>query len=212
MKFFIKICGITSPEDAEMVAAAGADAVGINFWPRSKRFVTDDRAREIAAAVPNGVEKVGVFVNAHPLVVTEAIADFGLDRVQLHGDEKPGAWTEIESRRIIRAIRVADTGSLKDAQAWEAGLYIYDAFLETYGGGGVQAPWEIIAKGARRPFLLAGGLTPDNVVDAIRAVHPDGLDVASGVESEPGMKDPAKVKAFIAAARQAMMEITSPEL
>jgi len=207
MTFLIKICGITQPEDAAGVAAAGADLIGINFWSGSKRFVNDDRAREIVAAIPPGVLKVGVFVNPHPLVVSETMADLKLDRVQLHGDEKVAGWTWLRSDQIIRAIRVRDETALQDARDWEPDLFLYDAYSERFGGSGKRAPWDLVATGARRPFLLAGGLNPSNVAEAIRATRPDGVDVASGVESTPGIKDMRKVRAFIKQARAAATKL-----
>ncbi len=207
MKFLIKVCGITRPEDAALAVKEGAGAIGLNFWRGSKRFVEDARAREILSAVPEHVLKVGVFVNAHPLVVTETLAELKLDRVQLHGDEKVGSWSELESSQIVRAIRVYDDASLKEALAWEPSFFIYDAYSEGFGGSGTAAPWPLIAKHARRPFLLAGGLTPENVAEAIAAVRPDGVDVASGVESAPGIKDANKLRRFIKAAQAAAKEL-----
>lgn len=207
MKFVIKICGVTRPEDAAFAARQGAAAIGLNFWRGSKRFVEDPRAREIIAALPPHVLKVGVFVNAHPLVVTETLAELRLDMVQLHGDEKVGSWSDIPSKRIVRAIRVYDEASMKDALAWDPAFFIYDAHTPSFGGAGVTAPWGLIASGARRPFLLAGGLRPENVAEAIHAVKPDGVDAASGVESAPGIKDHRKIEAFCAAARKAAVEI-----
>lgn len=203
MKFLIKVCGITRPEDAAMAVAAGADAIGVNFWRGSKRFVEDARARAILGAIPRSILRVGVFVNAHPLVVTETMAELGLDMVQLHGDEKVGSWGEIASKQLVRVIRVSDEASLREAQAWDPGLFIYEGAPAGYGGSGEVAPWGLIANGARRPFLLAGGLTPENVAEAVGIVRPDGVDVASGVESSMGIKDADKTKRFIAAARKA---------
>ena len=203
MKLLIKICGITRPQDAELAAAAGADLIGLNFWGGSKRFVGESQAREIVAAIPAGVLKVGVFVNAHPLVVTETVDDLKLDRVQLHGDEKVAAWACVRPEQTIRAIRVRDEASLKDAFGWEPALFLYDAYSDAFGGAGKRAPWDLIATGARRPFLLAGGLNATNVAEAIRLTQPDGVDVASGVESAPGIKDPRKLRAFIKNARAA---------
>jgi phosphoribosylanthranilate isomerase len=207
MKFLIKICGITSPQDAEQAATAGADMIGLNFWGGSKRYVDDGRAREIVAAIPPGVLKVGVFVNAHPLVVTETLEDLKLDRVQLHGDEKVAAWTWLRREQLIRAIRLRDEAALKEVQGWEPALFLYDAYSEGYGGSGKKAPWDLLATGARRPFLLAGGLTPSNVVEAIRVTKPNGVDVSSGVESAPGKKDLRKLRAFIKNARAAAAKL-----
>jgi phosphoribosylanthranilate isomerase len=203
MRFLIKICGITRPEDAMHAVEAGADLIGLNFWRGSKRFITDSQAREIVAAIPAGVLKVGVFVNPHPLVVSETVADLGLDRVQLHGDEHTESWDWLRPEQVIRSVRVRDEASLKEAEGWQADLFLYDAYSEQFGGSGKRAPWNLLAQGARRPFLLAGGLTPTNVAEAIAATHPDGVDVASGVESAPGIKDLRKVRAFIKNARTA---------
>lgn len=206
MSFLIKICGLTSAADVRMVTEAGADAVGVNFWSGSKRFV-GDAAAEVLAAVPPGVLKFGVFVNAPPDLVRETADRYALDRVQLHGDERPSDFVGFSSSLVVRAIRVRDARSLAEADSWAAtaDLLLFDAFVEGYGGGGTPAPWSDIAAAASsasvRPFLLAGGLTPANVAAAVRATHPAGVDVASGVESAPGKKDGARVAAFIRAAR-----------
>jgi phosphoribosylanthranilate isomerase len=188
----------------------GAGAIGLNFWRGSKRFVEDARAREIVAATPPGVLRVGVFVNAHPLVVSETVADLNLDRVQLHGEEKVSSWTELGNDQLIRAIRVYDEASLKEALAWDPWAFIYDSFTEGFGGAGTVANWELIAAHARRPFLLAGGLTPENVAEGILTTKPDGVDVASGVESAPGIKDKTKVRTFMRLAREAATRLGRP--
>lgn len=203
MSFLIKICGITRPEDAELACREGASAIGINLWRGSKRFVDDARAREILSAVRPGVLRVGVFVNPHPLCVTESLAEMELDVVQFHGDEQPESWSMLQGNRVIRAIRVYDESSLSSATGWNPRYFLYDSFGKDYGGSGTVAPWRMVAAGARRPFLLAGGLDAVNVADAIAVVQPDGVDVASGVESSPGVKDPAKLSAFIENARRA---------
>jgi phosphoribosylanthranilate isomerase len=166
-----------------------------------------------------GILRVGVFVNADAAVVERARiglgpdpgaelrldphADVRLDRVQLHGTETPAAFAALPREALIRAVRVRDQASFAEDAAWRAGLFLYDAFADGFGGGGVAAPWPLIARHATRPFLLAGGLTPDNVAEAIATVRPDGVDVASGVERAPGVKDRARVVAFVAAARAA---------
>jgi phosphoribosylanthranilate isomerase len=203
MNFLIKICGITRPEDAAIACLEGAGAVGLNFWRGSKRFVEDSQAREILSAVPPDVLKVGVFVNPHPLAVSESLSQLGLDLIQFHGDEPVAAWSELAGHKVIRAIRVSGERSLAAAEGWNPRYFLYDAFAKGYGGTGKQAPWQVIAAGGRRPFLLAGGLNPQNVAAAISAVRPDGVDVSSGVESKPGIKDQAKLVAFITNARQA---------
>ena len=207
MKFLVKICGITRPEAAALACREGADAVGLNFWRGSRRFVEDAQAREIFSAVKPGVLKVGVFVNPHPLAVSESLVDFGLDLVQFHGEEQAQTWSSLAGHRTIRAIRVFDEGSLSVATGWNPRYFLYDSFAEGHGGTGVQAPWQVVAAGARRPFLLAGGLGPLNVAAAIAAVRPDGVDVASGVESKPGIKSEAKLVAFIHNARKAAAKL-----
>jgi phosphoribosylanthranilate isomerase len=201
-RFLVKICGVTTPEDAAMAAAAGADAIGVNLWPGSKRFVEPAAARDVLAAVPNGVIRVGVFVDAPVDEVARQIDELELDRAQLHGDESPAFFDRLDSR-LIRVVRVRDQASFEAEAGWSPALWFYDAFVEGFGGGGVPAPWPLIAARARRPFLLAGGLTPENVAAAIAATTPDGVDVASGVESAIRVKDPAKVAAFVRAARAA---------
>jgi phosphoribosylanthranilate isomerase len=198
----VKICGVTSPADAELAVRAGANAVGVNLWPGSRRFVTDVAAAAVLAAVPPDVLKVGVFVNASAAEVERRMESLGLDRVQLHGDERAADFAAIDPARIIRVVRVRDAASFGAAAGWAAGLWLYDAFVDGYGGGGAPAPWKLVGRLAQRPFLLAGGLTPDTVAAAIAATHPDGVDVASGVESSPRKKDPSKVNAFVAAARR----------
>jgi phosphoribosylanthranilate isomerase len=211
MKFMIKICGVTRPEDAAHAIEHGADAIGLNFWRGSRRFVEDQQAREIIAAIPPTATKVGVFVNAHPLVVSETLKDLCLDGVQLHGDEKPSAWSDLSPSQLIRVIRVSDEASMKHALAWKPALFIYDSDTSGVGGSGTKAPWDVIAAHARRPFLLAGGLTADNVAEGIHATRPNGVDVASGVESSPGIKDPAQVERFIHAAREAAQALGNPK-
>jgi phosphoribosylanthranilate isomerase len=203
MAFLIKICGVTTPDDAQMVARAGADAIGVNFWVGSKRFV-GGAAAEVVAAIPPDVLKVGVFVNATAGQVLEHVARFSLQRVQLHGDERPEDFAALSSALLVRAIRVRDAASLEEAGRWPADLFLYDAFSDGYGGSGTRAPWgDIAAAAPGRPFLLGGGLDPDNVASAILATRPAGVDVASGVESTPGRKDRHRVAAFVRAARAA---------
>lgn len=207
MSFLIKICGVTRVEDAVVAVDAGADMIGLNFWRGSKRYVDEDQARQIMGVLPRRVQTVGVFVNAHPLVVKETLNDLQLDRIQLHGDEKVGDFADLGMRTLIRALRVHDEASLKEARGWDAGIFLCDAYADSYGGSGLRAPWDLIAREAPRPFLLAGGLTPENVAEGILQTKPDGVDVSSGVESAPGIKDHARMKAFIEAARAAARQI-----
>jgi phosphoribosylanthranilate isomerase len=209
MPLIVKICGVTTRADAAMAAAAGADAIGVNLWPGSKRYVSPAAAREVFAGVPDGVLRVGVFVNATAGEVAARLRELGLDRVQLHGDEAASDFADpatLDPTRIVRVVRVRDEASFAAEAGWRPGLWLYDAHVDGFGGSGVRAPWPLISARARRPFLLAGGLSPDNVAAGIAATRPDGVDVASGVEAAPGVKDPVKVAAFIAAARAALRD------
>jgi phosphoribosylanthranilate isomerase len=203
-RLFVKICGVTTPEDAALAAGAGADAIGVNLWPGSRRYVDPAAARAVLAAVPAGVLKVGVFVDAPADEVARRIRELGLDRAQLHGDERAPDFAAFDPARLVRVVRVRDEGSFAAAAGWRPALWLYDAFVDGFGGGGVPAPWPLVARQARRPFLLAGGLTPENVAAAVAAVRPDGVDVASGVEQRPRVKDADKLARFVAAARGAI--------
>ena len=206
----VKICGITKPEDALCAVEAGADALGFVFWHMSPRKVEPARAAEIARALPRSVLRVGVFVDTPRDEMARIADEVGLDMLQLHGDEPPEALEGLP-RRVIKAVRVGKGFEAEDAlrYAGKAAGILVDTRLpgETQfpGGTGVTFDWSLVAGLARRvPFLmLAGGLSPDNVADAIRAVRPHAVDVSSGVEGLPGRKDPLKIRAFVAAARTA---------
>jgi phosphoribosylanthranilate isomerase len=215
--FQIKICGITSAEDALAAARAGADAIGLNFWPQSRRFVSAKKAREIVGTLPASVTKVGVFVNAAPADITAIVDEVGLDWIQLHGDEPPELLAKLPPRvPILRAFRCGENGlapltkyltaSKVNGCAPDAVLIDADAAGD-FGGTGHLADWSQIAQGRNPlsglPLILAGGLTPQNIAAAIEAVRPDGVDVASGVESRPGVKDAVLIENFVAAARAA---------
>jgi phosphoribosylanthranilate isomerase len=196
---FVKICGITRPEDARAAAAAGADAIGLNFWPGSKRFVTHERAAQIVAVLPPSVRRFGVFVNPGAAEVGNAFDAGLIDTAQLHGDETP-PFAAALARPYVKALRLR---ALDQLEGWPCELLVVDADAPGYGGSGTAADWTLArAAAAQRRILLAGGLGPDNVAAAIAAVAPFGVDVASGVESAPGIKDPDKMAAFIAAARR----------
>jgi len=212
MSFVIKICGLTSADDVVAATEAGATAIGINFWAGSRRFV-GEAAAEVAAAVPAGVWRVGVFVNATAEEVSATAARHQLTHVQLHGDETPEAHLAMSSASgssapaLLRALRVRTAASLGEAASWPTSLLLLDAHVEGYGGAGVTAPWAVISAHApSRPFLLAGGLGPHNVAAAIAATRPSGVDVASGVELAAGKKSREKMVAFVEAARRASLE------
>jgi phosphoribosylanthranilate isomerase len=199
----VKICGVTTVVDARMAAAAGADAIGINFSPRSLRRVTVDVAAAIAAALPSYVCRVGVFVDAPRDEVAATAAQVGLDALQFHGDESIALCAGWD-RKTIKAVRVRDGGALALAAAYAVDFILADAYVEgSPGGTGQRVPLEWLTAVPPDRLILAGGLTADNVAAAIRAVRPAMVDVASGVESAPGRKDPEKVERFIANARVA---------
>ncbi len=207
----VKICGIRTLEDARAAAEAGADAVGFVFWPPSRRYVDPAEAARIARVLPPFVVRVGVFVNEPPEVVEEVARHVGLDAVQLHGDEPPEVCARLR-RRVIKAIRARNINSLREAAAYPVSALLLDTYVpDTYGGTGRTFDWSL-AEAARhldRPLILSGGLTPTNVVEAIRRVRPYGVDVSSGVERD-GRKDPEKIRAFIAAVRRADAEEARP--
>jgi phosphoribosylanthranilate isomerase len=204
----VKICGITTREDAEHAVAAGAWAIGLNFWPRSARRCELDAAAEIAAAVKRRAEIVGVFVNptlSHVAAVAEQI---GLTTIQLHGDEGPAFCAETARRtgcKLIKAARVRSRADIQALAAFHVDYHLLDSHVPGKPGGtGETFAWELArAHRGRIPVILSGGLTSDNLAEAIAVVRPFAVDVASGVESAPGRKDPDKVTAFMAAAEQA---------
>ncbi len=221
--FSIKICGIKSLKDAQAALDAGVDAIGLNFYEQSPRYVTIELARQICNIIPPTVTPVGVFVNAPTDKIKQICYEVGIEVVQLHGDEPPEHLTAIKPRwKVIRACRMDDRGLQglgDDLQACSdnGGLFPDAVLLDAavagqYGGTGSTLAWNELADwrplpGAV-PLILAGGLTPENVTEAISAVRPDGVDVASGVESAPGVKDPEKMRLFVEAAKTAFAKIT----
>jgi phosphoribosylanthranilate isomerase len=199
----VKICGITSVEDAELCRAAGADAIGLNFALRSSRRVGIETAREIVAAMDRRVLTVGVFVDASLEEIETIRAATGIACVQLHGDEPP----ELLARLLphaFKAIRIRDAASLEDARRYAGDHVLLDAYVPGEPGGtGKTFQWSLATAFAReRQVTLAGGLVPGNVAEAVTCVRPFCVDVASGVEMAPGRKDPALVQAFVAAAKR----------
>jgi phosphoribosylanthranilate isomerase len=211
----IKICGVTQPDDAARVAGAGVDFIGLNFWPTSKRYLAPDRAPAVtasvraAAPVPGSVLVVGVFVNAALGEIMAIARDVALDVIQLHGDESPddvAAIARATGRAVWKAIAAVGPGDLERLDAWPVDAILLDAPAVGRGGAGQVFDWSL-ARDARHAhpahkLVLAGGLGPHNVGAAIDAVEPWAVDVASGVEASPGIKDPAKVAAFVAAVRE----------
>lgn len=202
MRTRVKICGMTRAEDVALCLEAGVDALGFNFWPGSKRHIRPEQAEAIASSIPAGVLRVGVFVRSPPAEVRELVRRVGLGAVQLHGDEDPAAYRDVGAA-LWQVLRVERT--LPEAPSTGADAVLLDARVESFGGGGVPFDWRVATRTQnwKQPVWLAGGLTADNVGGAIRTVRPWGVDVASGVESAPGVKDPVRVRAFIAAVRSA---------
>ncbi len=200
----VKICGITRPEDAELAASLGAWALGFILWPQSKRPADPAVAAGIARALRRRVELVGVFVNPTLDEVVQAAETIGLTYVQLHGDEGPAFCTAVAERtgtRVIKALRIGSGADIRAAERYHTDLHLLDAAAgAAYGGTGRTWDWDLVARRhSKVPLVLSGGLTPDNVAEAVAAVRPWAVDVSSGVESAPGIKDPAKLEAFFAA-------------
>ncbi len=199
----VKICGITRLEDALAAARLGADWLGFNFWPRAKRYVAPAAAAELVRAVPQGVVPVGVFVDPTAEELAEVVRLSGVRVVQLHGDETP-AFCAAAPVPVVKGIRVKDEHSLAALASYEVSAFLLDSATPGYGGSGQAFDWMLAAAAARSvPVWLAGGLVPENVAEAVRKVRPRGVDVASGVESSPGVKDAAKMEAFIRNAKGA---------
>jgi len=198
---FIKVCGLTREADAVHAAEAGATALGFVFWPQSPRYVSPATAKAIVASLPRGISTVGVFVNEDPAAVREIAARTGVSIVQLHGDEGPEVAAQLD-RPVMKAMGVEAVRTT----AWplETTVLLDVTDRERRGGTGQQVDWARAAEVARaRRVVLAGGLMPDNVGAAIATVHPFGVDVSSGVEDEPGVKNALLVRSFLEHARAA---------
>ncbi len=224
--FRTKICGVTRPTDARAIAAAGADAMGLNFYPRSPRYVTTEQAAQVTAALPDDrVLRVGVFVNESVDAILRSVEAARLSAVQLHGDESPEIVAALKLVPVIRAFRLKKNGSeeiLEFIRACQsrhplAAILVDASVPGQFGGTGVQADWNEVVRlatglrdpklsqcGRNRPgLILAGGLTPDNIDQAIEQTRPDGVDTASGVEDAPGIKNAQAVARFVKRAHAA---------
>jgi phosphoribosylanthranilate isomerase len=201
----VKICGITNLADARAAAEAGADVLGFVFYDQSPRFITCEAAAAITRELPPFIIKAGVFVDAPEDLVLRAIRECGLNLLQFHGQETPEYCLQF-GIMSMKAFRIRDAGSLQALREYPTEAWLLDAYTPgKLGGTGEVFNWDL-AREARawgRPIFLAGGLTPDNVAEAIRRAQPYAVDVSSGVEAAPGKKDPARIKAFIQAARRA---------
>jgi phosphoribosylanthranilate isomerase len=198
----VKICGITNLEDALMAVEAGADALGFVFFQGSSRFITPENVAAITCHLPPFVQTVGLFVNEESAMVNSVADNCGLDIVQLHGEESPDYCRAVR-RRIIKAFRVKDAFSLDTISDYRVAGWLLDTWSPVaHGGTGTTFNWDIAAyAAASRPIILAGGLTPENVAEAVVTVRPYAVDVSSGVESAPGKKDAGLVRRFIKATR-----------
>lgn len=207
----VKICGITTGEQARAILASGADAIGINFWPKSKRFIALDAALPWLLEIAGTVPRVGVTVNASDEELWCLYESGGIDWIQLHGDETPHRVQSLTQQGlpVFKAMGIRDQAMLAGAAKYDSPTLLLDAYAPTeYGGSGETMDWSLGAGAVQqwpdRQILLAGGLTSANVATAIRQVRPAGVDVASGVEISPGVKDLDAVRAFIEAARTAV--------
>lgn len=208
----IKICGVTLPDDAARIASAGVDFIGLNFWPKSKRYLAPERAPMIASVVRStgSAKLVGVFVDPDLDEIQQITAAVDLDIIQLHGDEVPDFVERVARalyRPVWKAVAVRSARDVEHLDVWPAEALLLDAPVPGRGGAGTTFDWQL-ARDARERFprlniVLAGGLAAANVATAIQTVQPWAVDVASGVEAGPGIKDPAKLDAFMAAARLA---------
>ena len=217
--FRVKICGITTPRDAEVACAAGADAVGINFFPGSVRYVPPERAEGIVRAIGGRAVVVGVFVNEPPAAIARICRRLGIGTVQLSGNE-PASDADRVSGCRLKAVRTAGPEGLQPFRGYPCEAFLLDADVPgSFGGTGKRLDWKSLGdriRGPRvrfdgepsdregRPWILAGGLDPGNVLEAIRLARPYGVDVAGGVEDAPGRKDPGKVFRFVEFARRGL--------
>ena len=201
----VKICGVTNAGDARAAVEAGADALGFVFYEKSPRHVTIPAGAGISKQLPAFVIRVGVFVNAPREEVVRAIGECGLNLLQFHGDETPEYCSQF-GLMSMKAFRMRDAGVLKEMVKYQTNAWLLDAYsLEAVGGSGEKFNWDLAVEAQKfgKAIFLAGGLTPENVAEAVRKVRPFGVDVSSGVEISPGKKDPAKVRAFINAVKAA---------
>ncbi len=209
-RLFVKICGVTNLDDALCASTWGADAVGFNFYPRSSRVISPREAASIVAALPPGISSVGVFVNPSREEVVSVLREVKLSALQFSGNESPA---EISGFRlpVYKAIHVANNGSVAAMETYNVEAFLLDTYREgEFGGTGKVFDWKIgLAAKKFGHVIIAGGLTTDNVADAVKAASPFGVDVSSGIEKSPRSKDPDKIKEFISRARAAHSQLHS---
>jgi len=203
----VKICGITNKDDAFKAIKFGADALGFNFYKKSPRYVSPSRARNIISILPPFVSIVGVFVDEKVGAIRDIAGFCGLNVVQLHGDEDHHFCHRLKRYqvlRIIKGFRVTDAFDFEAAKKYDVDAYLFDAYQEgAFGGTGKVFNWELLKRtDIHKPVILSGGLTPENVLEAVQTVKPFAVDVSSGVETSPGVKDHHKLQTFILNAKQ----------
>lgn len=195
----VKICGVRSLEEARAAFDAGADALGLNFWPKSPRYIAPAAAREITSELMPLIACIGVFVNEDRDSIIDIVSQVGLSAVQLHGDESPDFCARLGSLKIIKAFRVGEGFDMGSIEKYDVSAALLDARIRgSYGGTGQSFDWSVALEAKKlAPIILAGGLTIENVADAIEQVSPMAIDVCSGVEAEPGRKDLDKMRRFM---------------
>ena len=200
----VKICGITEFEDARDAVLLGADAIGLNFYPSSPRYIEPTKASRIIEKLPPLVSTVGVFVNhPDPQNLEDFALSVGLHAVQLHGNETPDYCSMIQRVKVIKALRIDSAFRVDALRSYGNGTFLLDTCSPSFGGSGQVFNWnQVFGANAFGSIIIAGGLTPENVPDAVNTLHPFGVDVASGVESRPGKKDYEKMRRFIEAVRR----------
>jgi phosphoribosylanthranilate isomerase len=197
MAIKLKVCGVTRLEDARAAIDCGAEYLGFNFYSKSPRYIAPESARAVIRRLPDDVISVGVFVNEpRPEDVIEILRASGARVAQLHGDESPDYCASVGAERVIKALRINDDFDARRALDYPAAAILLDAYdAKLYGGTGKTIDWEIAREASRLTrVFLAGGLSPDNIIEAVRAVEPFAVDVNSGVESAPGRKDANKLR------------------
>lgn len=211
----VKICGITSAEDAVNVQRLKPDALGFVFYRKSPRFITPSKAASIISKIPRSIKKVGVFVNPGANYIRRVAALLKLDMLQLHGDEPPSFCDKLKGYKVIKCIRVKDENSLKGLSRYRAWGFMFDTYKkDLFGGTGSRFDWRLIKTAAKKHknVFLSGGLNARNVKAAIKCVRPDWVDVSSSVEKAPGKKDYKKVREFILGVRGIKKQLASSAL
>src|SRR5262245_35831298 len=206
----VKICGVRTRVEAQAAMEAGADALGFNFWPKSARYVEPQVARELINDLSPMACTVGVFVNEEANRILDVAGELNLDAVQLHGDETPEFCDQLKSVKIVKAMRVGRDFDLRVLQQYRADMILLDSKIDgSYGGTGRRFDWRLAIEAKRfAPIILAGGLTEENVGEAVIEVRPAAIDVCSGVEAEPGRKDLDKLRRFMAVVARANASIS----